>query len=74
MSTSFISHLSSTSLEMSTQLVVAYRLIFEPQEVAEVEIAVAQRHSGVALLEVAPRDAHLLPNLQFNLEIITTSN
>lgn len=52
-------------LEKNAGELVAYRLIFEPQEVAEVEVAVAQRHGGVTLLEVAPRRAHLVPHLQF---------
>lgn len=56
---------SQHSFEMKSGEFAAYRLIFEPQEVAEVEIAIAQRHGGVTLLEVAPRRADLVPHLQF---------
>lgn len=68
---------SQHSFEMKSGEFAAYRLIFEPQEVAEVEIAIAQRHGGVTLLEVAPRRADLVPHLQFrpiNLEMAINSN
>lgn len=73
----FVFITSQHSFEMKSGEFAAYRLIFEPQEVAEVEIAIAQRHGGVTLLEVAPRRADLVPHLQFrplNLEIAINSN
>lgn len=44
-----------------------HRFIFKPEEVAEVEISVAQCDGGVALLEIAPRCAHQVPHLQYGL-------
>lgn len=65
---------SSVLLRKTPGEVVAYRLVFEPQEVAKVEIAVAQRHGGVALLEVAPRRAHLVPYLQVRRAVESESS
>lgn len=42
-----------------------YRFILKPEEVAEVEISIAQCYRGVTLLEIAPRCADQVPHLQY---------
>lgn len=44
-----------------------YRFILKPEEVAEVEISIAQCYRGVTLLEIAPRCADQVPHLQHRL-------
>ncbi len=46
---------------------VTYCVIFKPEEVAEVEVSIAQCDSGVTFLEIAPRCADQAPHLQYGL-------
>lgn len=46
---------------------ITYRFIFKPEEVAEEEISISQRHSGVAFLEIVACCADQVPHLKDRL-------
>lgn len=51
-------------------MAVTYGFIFKPEEVAEVEISITQRYSGVTFLEIVPCRADQVPHLQHQREIL----
>lgn len=53
--------------EYKHDMLVTYRFIFKPEEVAEVEVSITQCDSGVTLLEIVSCCADQAPHLQHGI-------